>query len=320
MLWIIPAILAIGTSCNRCTEDTVVSQRYIHKYGFDLTEKQWEEREKDGQIVLTRYNGVVETRTYENGILNGSVTVTFPKSDIIHRVDVYDQGILLKSIENGPSGLPLREEIYEFDNRKIITQWDARGAPMSIEEYEQDSLVEASYFSPQNELEAGIEEGLGTRVKRDRSGLLLLKDEISQGALASRKTFHPNGEVESVSHYQDYNLHGLQTFYTSSGNLFMEQQWNNGIMDGMKIQYREGVKVRETPYILGVRHGMEQEFSLDGKVIAEIQWEADQKHGSCRFYDEYETRIEWHFRGKQVSIDRFELLDFREKMMLESIQ
>lgn len=320
ILWLLPVLLALGSCCNRCKEGMVVSQRYIHKYGFGLTEEQWKEMEQDGQIVLRRQNGVTETRTYENGVLNGPTTLTYSYSDIPHKIQVYDQGILLKEIEQDTDGIPIREEIYELDNRKIVTFWDKKGAPMSIEEYEGESLVEGSYFNVENELESDIENGSGIRIKRDRSALLLLKEQIIDGRLASRKTYHPNGEIESESFYEDYDLHGKQTFYTPTAKLFLEQEWNHGVLDGMKIQYREGVKVREIPYCLGKKHGMEKEYAEGGKIVAEVQWDADQKHGSSRFHDEYETAIEWYFRGKRVSIERFEMLDYREKMMEEFVQ
>lgn len=320
VLWLLPVLLALGSCCNRCKDDTVVSQRFIHKYGFGLTEEQWKNREQDGQIVLTRQNGVTETRTYENGVLNGPTTFTYSNSEVLHKIHVYDQGILLKEVEHDANGLPLREEIFEFDNRRIITLWDIKCAPMSIEEYEGDRLVEASYFSPENELESGIEDGQGIRIKRDRFGLLLLKDQITNGALSARKTYHSNGEIESESFYEDYDLHGKQVFYTPTAKLFLEQEWNHGILDGLKSSYREGVKIKEIPYCLGKKHGMEKDFNEDGKTIAEIQWDADDKHGSSRFHDEYQTAIEWYFRGKKVSLERFEMLDHRERMMEEFVQ
>src|SRR3990167_5505368 len=166
------------TSCStQGSFDQVVSQKYVHKYGFDVSEQEWEQRAQDGKQLSTLKNGVKIARSYENGQLHGPTTYTFPHSATVEKLLVYDQGSLLKETVYDPSGMPIREDLYEFDDRNVITLWDDNGAPLSIEEYNNDLLLEGKYYTPEHVLEGKVESGFGERVKRDRTGLLISKDK-----------------------------------------------------------------------------------------------------------------------------------------------
>src|SRR5690606_12435930 len=121
-------------------------------------------------------------------------------------------------------------------------------------------LAEGKYFSPDHELEVRVENGEGFRTKRDRFGLLLSRDQITNGILSSRTTFHPNGQIHTISHYDNYALHGEQTKYTSLGRPLMTPRWGHGILDGIQTVYRNGLKVADMPYIRGKEHGVEYHF------------------------------------------------------------
>src|SRR3990167_4114346 len=103
------ATLLLGGCFSSDSNHTVVSQKYIHKYGFDVSEKEWQDREMDGQIVSMLSNGVKITRSYENGLLHGSTIQTFPHSHVIEKLFVYDQGTLLKEMLYDPAGVPISE-------------------------------------------------------------------------------------------------------------------------------------------------------------------------------------------------------------------
>ena len=309
---------AIITSCqSNSSTDQVVSQTFVHKYGFETTEQDWEAREQDGQVVSMLKNGVKITKTFENGKLHGPTTHTFPHSSIVEKLMVYDQGTLLKESVNDAAGMPIREEIYEFDNRTIITLWDDKGVPLSIEEYDDEILMEGKYFTPEHELEASVESGSGIRVKRDRAGILISRDEIRDGAIASRTTFHPNGGIHTVSHYDNYELHGSQMKYTASGRPLMELNWNHGVLDGSKVIYRNGSKVAVIPYVKGQKHGVELHYDDLGNLTAEIEWRNDKKHGVTKLHTEESTETEWFFKGQAVNADKFKILENREQIVSE---
>lgn len=306
------------TACQSTNSiDQVVSQTFVHKYGFETSEEEWEAREKDGQVVTMLKNGVKVTRSYQNGQLHGPTTHTFPHSNIVEKLLVYDQGSLLKESVNDAAGMPIREEVYEFDNRTIITLWDDKGVPLSIEEYDDEILMEGKYFTADHDLEARVEAGAGERIKRDRTGLLISRDQIENGIIASRTTYHPNGGVHTISNYHDYQLHGPQLKYTASGKPLMELHWNHGVLDGSKVIYRNGSQVAVIPYINGQKHGTEFHYDDLGNLTAEIEWRNDKKHGATKLHTEDSTDTEWFFKGQSVNAEKFKNLDSREKIISE---
>ena len=317
--WSLLALLAalIASCQNSAPLDQIVSQTYVHKYGFDVSEEEWQERAQEGQVVAILKNGVKISRSFESGQLHGPTTHTFPHSSTVEKLLVYDQGTLLKETLYDPDGMPIREDLYEFDDRNIITLWDEKGVPLSIEEYDGEILMEGKYYTPEHSLEAHVEEGCGQRVKRDRTGLLISRDRIENGIIAERTTFHPTGETHAVSHYHDYQLHGEQLKFTSTGKPLMKLDWNHGILDGLKVVYRNGSKVAEIPYTNGLRDGIEYHYDDLGNLTAEIEWKNDKKHGFCKFYTDETVDTEWFFKGQSVTAQRFEMLQNRDRMVAD---
>lgn len=303
--------LAVSCQSNGAF-DQVVSQTYVHKYGFDVSEKEWEERTRDGQVVSMLKNGVKVTATYEKGQLHGPTTHTFPHSSVVEKLLVYGQGTLLKETLHDAKGMPIREDIYEFDNRTITTLWDEKGVPLSVEEFTGGHLVEGKYFSPDHELEAQVEAGFGEKTKRDRTGLLISRDVIENGALIARSTYHPNGQVHTISHYKDDLLHGEQLKYTATGRPLMELNWQYGTLHGNKVIYRNGIKVAEIPYSEGQKNGIELHYDDLGNLTAEIEWQNDKKHGYSKMHTEDYTETEWFYGGQTVSSKDFEHLQRHE--------
>lgn len=297
--------------------DQVVSQTYVHKYGFETSEKDWEAREKDGQVVSMLKTGVRVAQTYENGKLHGVTTYSFPHSSVIEKQQIFDEGILLKEQINDAAGMPVREEVYEFDNRIIITLWDDKGVPLSIEEYDGEILVEGKYYTPEHELEAAVAGGNGERIKRDRTGMLISRDEMKDGMMFCKVSYHPNGNIHTISHYDHYQLHGKQTKFTASGKPLMELNWDHNLMDGPKIIYRNGQKIAVIPYLKGKKHGTELHYDDLGFLTAEIEWRDDKKHGKTLLHSEEATDTEWFFKGQSVNADKFKILETREKIVSE---
>lgn len=309
--------LLLASCMNQSSIDQVIEQKYVHKYGFDVSEEEWEERAQEGQIVSLLKNGVKVSKSYENGTLHGPTTYTFPHSDVVEKVLVYDQGALLKEAIFDPAGVPIREEIYEFDDRTLITLWDERGVPLSIEEYEGDLLTDGKYYYANHESEGEVVDGTGERYKRDRSGTLILKDRIENGVIVSRTTYHPSGQIHTISHYLDHQLHGEQLKYTSTGKPLMQLSWNRGVLDGVKVVFRNGQKISEIPYVNGKKEGTEYHYDDLGYLTAEIGWKKDKKHGSAKYHTDEATEIEWFYKGQLVDREKFQSLENRDRLMAE---
>ncbi|HSX38968.1 MAG TPA: toxin-antitoxin system YwqK family antitoxin [Chlamydiales bacterium] len=311
------AVLFAASCQTTSSPEQIVSQKYVHKYGFDLTAEEWDQRLQDGQVIATLKNGVTLIQTYENGNLHGPTTSTFPNSPTVEKILLYDQGNLLKETIQDMHGVPIQEEVYEFDDRVIHTSWSDKGTPLSVEEYRGKLLVDGKYYSLDHDLEGRVENGHGHRAKRDRFGLLISRDQIENGILASRTTYHPNGQIHTISHYDDYALHGDQKKFTSLGRPLMTLHWDHGILDGTKTVYRNGLKVAEIPYVQGKKHGIEYHYDDLANLIAEITWRNDKKHGCSKFYTEDSEETRWFFDNLTVSSAKFELLENRERMIAE---
>ncbi len=314
-------VVLSGLFLASCQDNTspnqVVSQTFVHKYGFSVSQEEWDARSQDGQIVEQLSSGVKISRSYENGQLHGPTTYTFPERAVVEKLLVYDQGNLLKETVFDEMGIPSREDLYEFDDRNVITLWSNRGIPLSVEEYENHILVEGKYYSPDHELEAKVESGNGCRTKRTREGILVSKDKIHDGAITERASYHPNGELHTLSHYENYQLHGPQVKYAASGRPLMELAWKHGILDGQKILYRNGMRVAEIPYEDGVKYGTEYHYDDLGNMISETVWSNDKKHGCCKSYSEEGVDTEWYHHGMAVDAQKFMLLESREELLAE---
>ena len=315
--WLIVPISIISFfSCQKDKDDSnVVSQQFIHKYGFDMNEKEWQSREKEGKSITVLDNGVTVTNTYNNGALHGPTTYTFPHSSIIEKIYIYDNSVRIKEIAHDKQGVPYKEEAYELNNTKTITLWDRFGVPISVEKYVNGILREGDYFKPDNQLEASVQNGNGIRVKRDRNGELLRKEIIESGDVKNRTTFHPNGKIQSQISFKNYNLNGAQVTYSQKGEIVMKAYWNEGQLHGTKTTYRNGKKVSDVPYVYGKKSGVERTWDREGDLTEEIHWEKDKKHGSHRVYSENDTEIKWFYKGKAVSIKRYEEFSTREKLV-----
>lgn len=300
-------------------ENTILSQKYIHKYGFDISEQEWTNRDQEGQIVTMLKNGVKIVSSYENGVLHGPTTHTFPNSSIVEHQYIYDQGTLIKEMLSDTKGVPIREIAYEFDDRKVITQWDENGAPVSIEEFDGELLVEGSFFTPEHELEAKVESGFGEKIRRDRTGQLLYRDFIENGVVSRHTAYHPNGNIHSISNYHDYQLHGEQKKFTTQGKPLMDLHWDHGVLDGLKVVYKDGVKMSEIPYSNGQKHGTEIHYDELSNKTAEIQWKNDKKYGCSRFFINGTEELEWFYNGAVVSQEKFETLYNRADLVGELI-
>lgn len=306
------------SSCQKNDKDSeVVSQRFIHKYGFEVSQKEWEARNKNGEVIVTLSNGITQTSTYKSGVLHGAQNLSFPHSKIIQERCEYEEGTLVKKVSFEPTGLPIQEYSYDIEGKRILTLWDKNGVPLSMEEYENELLWSARYYNSQNEIEGTIVNGHGTRIKRNREGVLLSKEIVDNGKIVERKTFHPNGEIQSQSAFVDYQLHGRQETFSPSGKIITAANWVHGKIDGTMTCYRNNQIVNEIPYVDGKRHGIEKEYDLKGALVKEIHWDSDKKHGTARSYFDDYTDIQWYWKGVAVDLKKFQEQEFREQLMAE---
>ncbi len=315
------AVAALITSaCQKNkTDEQVVSQVYIHKYGYAVSQEEWEEKNYPGQVITTLRSGATVTATYEGGELNGPCTYTYPHSQTIEKYVLYKQNSPVKEILYDMTGMPTQETVQLTPNRSSLTTWYADGVPRSVEEYVKDEVVEGQYFTTTNELEARVEKGKGLRIIRDSAGVLVCKDVIENGLLLKRESFYPNGSPECIANYADGQLDGEKKTFTQKGEPLALEEWVKGHLHGVSTYYKNGTKELEISYVFGKKNGWENHF-IDGQTLSrQTAWDNDMKHGPEIFFVPDGKKVAWHYNGKEVSRSRYEEMTKMDEMISQAL-
>lgn len=310
-------ILSGITSCNsKQANNPVITQRFIHKYGYDVSREEWENERYPGQIITTLQNGITMVAAYEEGDLHGITTYTHPYSNTIASQNYYDRGNLIKKISYDIRGLPLQEELFLSPQHYKITSWYTQGVPKCIEEYIQDRLSEGQYFSMNNELEAKIHLGTGEKICRNAQGKLLAKETYEQGNLLSITTYHVNGTPHIITPYKMSAVHGERKTFAATGEPIAIENFYSDQLHGVSTYFQNGVKYVDINFSHGQRHGMERRF-IDGDILVQqIKWEHDRKHGPSTVYSDGFARTDWYFNDKIVAKERFDTLTEQDRLLI----
>jgi antitoxin component YwqK of YwqJK toxin-antitoxin module len=315
--YILFAILGLITyGCNDSQKnDEVVSQRYIHKYGYAMSQNEWESRDYPGQVITHLRNGIVVTATYENGILNGPMTQTFPHSQTVEHYTLYNQGSKVKEILYDALGLPISEKIQLSPSRYSVTRWYDSGTPMMIEDFVGNELLEGQYFTATNDIESRIEKGSGMRIVRRRDGSLLAKEDYEGGFTVKKETFHPNGVPESIATYSNGKLNGERKTFAASGEPLSVEEMIDDQLHGKATYYEKGNKCIESSYLYGQKNGIERRY-VDGEILSEeISFENNQKHGPATYFIGDRPHHEYYYAGEKISKRKYIELSRLDEMI-----
>lgn len=294
----------LTTACvqNKVDKD-VVQRTYMHKYGVPIGQKEWKEFGKNGQIITVLKSGVTVAKSYENGILNGKTTYSFPYSETIEKVELYENAQLIKETHHYATGTPKWEIHYLPDEAKSVTNWFESTTPQSKELYKSDLLETGKYYNDVNELESRVDEGNGARIQRDSQGTLVAEDTIENGVMVLQSRFYPNGDPKSITPYQKGVVHGERKTYLVGGVPNTIEQWENDKQHGLTVTFRNGEKYSSLFYVNGKKHGLERRYADNGeKVVEEITWHQNIKHGPVNLYPvDGKKQIDWYYKGRLVN-------------------
>jgi antitoxin component YwqK of YwqJK toxin-antitoxin module len=320
--YLLAAVLALAVfGCQKNKKNNeIVSQTYVHKYGYAVSQKEWDAKNYPGQIITSLRNGVTITATYEDGQLHGPYTMTYPHSKVVEKYILYNAGMPVKEVSYDIAGMPLSENTQLTQNRRSLTSWYIDGVPKSVEEYVQDELIEGQYFTQDHTLESQVDKGNGLRVVRDIKGILTSKDLIENGMMVRRDSFYANGSPESVAYYFHNQLHGTRKIFTESGEPIAVEDFANGHLHGLSTYYKNGCKELEVYYLYGKKHGIENQFLDGASIMHQITWEHGRKHGKETFFLSDGTKEVWNYEGREVSQVRFEELSRLEEILSDPVQ
>ena len=309
-------LLLYGCGGSNSHENSIVSQKYVHKFGYAVSKEDWMQKDYPGQVITTLSNGVTITSTYEGSTLHGPTTHTYPNSQTIHYFYLYDHGTLSKEIVYNALGMPTRERVQLSPHRYTLTMWYHDGTPMCIEDYADEELLDGEYMTVNNEIESRVEKGNGLRITRDFKGTLLSKDIFENGYIAKQETFYPSGTPESIVHFAMNKLHGEKRTFAESGEPLSIEEWVGGQLHGKSTYFANGIKQVEIHYLHGAKNGPELHYRDDGMTVAqEILWENDRRQGPTTYYVDGSTQTEWWYEGKHITQKRYEELDRLDQMI-----
>lgn len=295
---------------NYYDPNRIISESYVHPYGVEMPQEEWESRGESGQVVATLDNGVTCKKSYEAGKLNGTTTYSYPYTEAIARIENYTDDVLISKAEHSSSGTLIKEVHYLSDNTVKISTWFENGNPQSIEEI--DSLgyvISGQYYDIQRQLTGKVIEGNGTRVYFDLYGKPQSKETIEEGMIISRTLFYSTGNIKEIISLKSGILDGEVKRFHPSGEPESIEEWKNGKKHGITILFQNGEKIAELFYNNGMKHGIEKNYREGKNLVREVTWKYDQRHGPGKTVrDSNNTILEWFYLGKPVSKESYELL------------
>lgn len=303
-----PLLLLCG--CRNHYQGDVVKETYLHKYGVPISASDWERQGQEGQVVQLQKNGVTVVRSYSQGILSGKTSWSFPNSDIVAKVECFEEDRLVSCCENYASGTPMQEEDYTADG--LVSKrlrWYEDGTPAAVETYEGGLLISGEYRTPLNVVESRVQDGEGLRLSRNNEGELVMQDKIFCGEMVERTNFYSNGDPCSVTPFQCGKVNGSRLTFFRGGLPKTVEQWIDDRQQGTTVLYHNGDKIAEIPFISGKKHGIELRFREGSSLVEEVTWLNDVQHGAHKIYIDGATKTEWYHQGEIVSRPTFERLN-----------
>lgn len=295
--------------CQRCPrERQPIGQRFVHKYGMELSREEWEARGKQGEVISTLRDGSTICEHFDHGQLQGERSATFPHSEVAAEVQQFERGQLVSSQENYHSGAP-KERTSLLANGTLIETWYESGVPRTRERLVNGLLMEGAYFQTDHTREGGIEAGHGTRFIRNILGELEAEESYFEGACVLRKNLYPNGEPKEILHFCKGEKEGECAFYLPGGVPERVEEWSHGKLHGSVITFENGRPVMVMPYVNGLRHGLEKHYAPSGELAAEINWCEDHRHGPSHYYAGRNATTEWYYEGEAVHYKTYERLE-----------
>lgn len=306
------ALFSIGCKRECCNDVPVVSSTYVHKYGVAVPGDFWEESGQHGQVMSTMADGVVITRTYCSGLLDGDTTYSYPHSSQIEKRETYMQGTMIKEVQYFFDGTPRQETNFDCPlGMSTVTTWYLNGTPKSVEQMSDQRIINAGYYTQCNQKDASVENGCGTRLIRDDYGQLLATDTISDGQLSLRITYFPNGSPRETLTYANGCICGERKTFYPAGEPNSVEEWSNGNQHGTTVLYLNGEKYAEVPYVNGKKHGIEVRYRDGADVTQEISWDQGRLHGPSTTYVGDTCKTDWYYCGTPSTEGDFYLMKNR---------
>ncbi len=281
-----------------------------------MPREKWKADVCPGHILTTLRDGKTITEPYEDGLIHGARTETYPHSQTIQTLEQYEKGRLVKRVSYNIRGVPQREEHFKADTHVIVTTWYPNGTPKSNEEFKDDILINAQYLNTSNETDSRIENGTGERTIRNQNGDILSKEVFNNYLLTYVETYYPNNTPYTTASYEGHLLNGERKEFAMTGEPISVENYYKGLKHGLSTYYQNGYKYSEIPYTQGLKNGIERHY-IDGEIIVEeTEFHDGIKQGSSILYCDGSARTTWYFENQIVSKSKYEQLMDRHALIM----
>lgn len=302
--------LLLAGCMNRPQHDPyeVVEQSYVHKYGVPVPSQDWSAKGETGKVVSTLKSGVVVSRAYVNGVLQGDTTYSFPHNDAIEKIETYNQGQLVKERFFYKSGSPSKEIEHTSATTQVVKAFYEHGAPQSTEVFENELLQKGEYYTQTHTTDSTVNDFNGARTRRDRFGMLSGVDTIENGIVKETRTYHQDGSLQQVIPYKDGVVHGELKTYYPGGEPESIQVWTYGEQTGDTTLFENGEKVSVQQMVRGVKNGTEYKYRNGEILVEEIAWNEDVRHGPTTTIINGVAKVDYFYKGQPVTRSAYEKL------------
>lgn len=276
-------ILGIFTSTKRPLAATSCAICYYDSAEDEQDDKLESEFTKKTTQPVGRYGALCHVNVNNNDNVDTSIEICKVCSHSFHTVCLYnwiktDTGGFTCPICRGGlqkqhlDGIP---PLFSVAPDYVVKMWDNPAGGMKKEYFEL----------------AGVRDGVYKKYYRD--GYLELERTYVAGQKHGRENAYyddPNRLIKSEVDFVDDKKHGLIRLYTSTGVLFCENGYNNGLKSGLHIKWFTDV-VPPRPVTIehfknGKRHGLFLTWSFAGQLLLHGNYIDDEKDGRfCAWYE-----------------------------------
>ncbi len=133
---------------------------------------------------------------------------------------------------------------------------------------------------------------------KDYKQVGLWKYYFETGIISSKEYYNSAGEKDSIFSYNEggkltgeyrwknNQKNGVWREYSSLGAIQKTETYKNGIFNGTRINYDNGIKYIESTYKEGTLDGLWKEYHTNGKPRITGNYKAGQKNGEWKKFDE----------------------------------
>lgn len=237
----------------------------------------------DGIAKVYRESGELEAEIpYEKGLLQNRSCYYYPSGKLLKVISydkdlphgdliIYNEEGLIKEKIGYQVGKKEGEAVGFFPNQTLAYK----------ETYENDLLKRGSYFNPEGQLIAQVENGEGTQILFDND-LLLSRVRICSGVVDGKvEVLNKQGQVEKYYHLKEGSRNGEELiFYPSEEGkervAKISLSWQNDMLHGTtRTWYPTGVLESQREMSHNKKHGTHCGWYEDGDVMLIEEYEND---------------------------------------------